>query len=88
MTAVANWFNRMRSRALSILTLGAAVGGFICAPTAAFLIARFGWRIAFVALGVTIWLVCLPLSLVIRHKPEEMGLKPDGDPPDQAPAEL
>ncbi|RJP26857.1 MAG: MFS transporter [Candidatus Abyssobacteria bacterium SURF_5] len=85
MTAIANWFNRKRSRAMSILTLGAAIGGFICAPAAAYLIRFMGWRIAFVVLGLTVWVVALPLSLVIRHKPEEMGLRPDGDPPEEDP---
>jgi MFS family permease len=87
MTAIANWFVRMRSRALSLLAVGAGIGGFIFAPAAAFLIQRIGWRGAFVALGITVWAVAVPLSLVIRHKPEELGLRPDGDPPDETPAE-
>jgi MFS family permease len=39
-----------------------------------------------VVLGVTIWVVVIPLALVVRNSPEEMGLRPDGDPaPDDAP---
>ncbi len=81
MTAIANWFTRMRSRALSLLAVGAGIGGFICAPAATFLISRYGWRISFVIIGVAIWVVVLPLSLVLRKRPEDMGLRPDGDPP-------
>ncbi len=79
MTAIANWFVRMRSRALSLLAVGAGIGGFICAPAATFLISRFGWRISFVIIGVAVWIVVLPLSLILRKRPEDMGLKPDGD---------
>ena len=79
MTTIANWFIRMRSRALSLLAVGAGIGGFVCAPAAALLISRYGWRISFVVIGVVIWIVALPLSQVLRKSPEDMGLKPDGD---------
>jgi MFS family permease len=39
-----------------------------------------GWRSAFVVLGVVIWVVTIPLALVVRNDPAEMGLAPDGDP--------
>ena len=80
MTAIANWFIRMRSRALSLLAVGAGIGGFVCAPAATLLISRYGWRVSFVIIGVAIWVVTLPLSLVLRQRPEDMGLRPDGDP--------
>jgi MFS family permease len=81
MTAIANWFIRMRSRALSLLAVGAAIGGFVCAPAATFLINRYSWRISFVIIGVAIWIIALPLSLIIKRKPEDIGLLPDGGPP-------
>jgi len=85
MTAISNWFVRKTSRALSILAIGAGVGGFICAPAAAFLIKYLGWRLSFVVVGIIIWVIVLPLSLIIRHRPEDMGLRPDGDPPQKNP---
>ncbi len=78
-----NWFKRKLSRAMSLLAVGAGIGGFICAPAAAILLSHVGWRMAFVYIGILIWVVVLPLSLVVRHKPEEMGLRPDNDPPDE-----
>ncbi|MBW1709618.1 MAG: MFS transporter [Deltaproteobacteria bacterium] len=83
MTAISNWFVRKSSRALSVLAIGAGVGGFVCAPAAAFLIKYLGWRLSFVIVGIVIWVVVLPLSLVIKHRPEDMGLRPDGDPPEE-----
>lgn len=78
---LANWFVRRRSRAFSLLAVGAGIGGFICAPTVSELIIHYGWRSTCIAIGITIWVVVLPLSLIIRTKPEDMGLRSDGDPP-------
>ena len=83
-TVIAKWFKRRLSMAMALLAVGAGFGGLICAPASAFLIERFGWRSAFVVLGVVIWVVAIPLALVVRNSPAEMGLAPDGDPlPDQ-----
>jgi len=81
MTALSHWFVRKISRALALLSVGAGVGGFICAPAAALLIIHLGWRYSFVLIGLTIWVVGIPLSLLIRRRPEDMGLLPDGDLP-------
>lgn len=87
-TVIAKWFKRRLSLAMALLAVGAGFGGLICAPASAFLIERFGWRSAFVVLGVVIWIVVLPLSLVVRNSPAEMGLAPDGDPlPEEKPRE-
>ena len=48
---------------------------------AARLISQYGWRISFVIIGVAIWVVVLPLSLILKRRPEDVGLRPDGDPP-------
>jgi MFS family permease len=88
-TVVAKWFKRRLSLAMALLAVGAGLGGLICAPASAFLIAHFGWRSAFVVLGVVIWIVAIPLAFVVRNSPEEMGLRPDGDAPiDETPQEI
>jgi MFS family permease len=86
-TVIAKWFRRRLSRALAVLAVGAGVGGLICAPTAAYMIKHFGWRSAFLAMGITIWVVVVPLALVVKETPEEMGLRPDGDPAEDEPSE-
>jgi len=45
------------------------------------LISAFGWREALLIVGIVQWVVCIPLALVVRHRPQEMGLLPDGEPP-------
>jgi len=84
-TIIANWFVRRLSLALSLLAVGAGLGGLVCAPASAVLIEHFGWRAAFVVTGVVVWVVVLPLTLVIRNSPEEKGLRPDGDAPQPNP---
>lgn len=77
--AVAKWFVKKRGRALSFLIAGNGVGGAALVPVIAWLITQFGWRIATVILGIATLAIPLPLSLIIRSTPEEMGLRPDGD---------
>lgn len=85
-TAVAKWFVRMRGRAIAISTLGNSIGGLVVAPLAAFLIGAVGWRSSWLVLGaVTAAVVLPPTILFMRNRPEDMGLRPDGDPPDAAP---
>jgi len=80
-TVIAKWFRRRLSLAMALLAVGAGFGGLICAPASAYLISHYGWRWAFVVLGVVIWVVAIPLAMVVRNSPEEMGLRPDGDAP-------
>jgi sugar phosphate permease len=76
-----NWFNRRRARALSSLQLGAAVGGLMV-PLLAFCLEMFGWRSTAFASGVIIIVLGLPLAQVIQRRPEDLGLRVDGDAPD------
>lgn len=78
--AVSWWFYRKRGRALSVMTLGPALSG-ITVPILAWLVINFGWRQALDVLGIAILGICLPLCFVIRGRPEQYGLLPDGDPP-------
>jgi MFS family permease len=95
-TAIANWFQKKRSRALSFSFIGPGVSGLL-APVLAFFIIKYGWRDTLFVTGIGLWAVGLPLSLVMRHKPAQYGYLPDGDSPswteqtsrakDQTPAE-
>jgi MFS family permease len=80
-TVIAKWFMRRLSLSLSLMSVGAGLGGLVCAPASAVLINYFGWRMAFVLTGLVIWAVVLPLTLVIRNSPAEKGLQMDGDEP-------
>lgn len=73
------WFIRYRGRAMAIVGLGFAASNAIFPPVARILIDTFGWRPAYQILGVAIWLLIIPITLlIVRNTPEEMGLHPDG----------
>jgi len=84
LTAAAHWFERQRGRAMAVLTAGAGSSG-VMVVVLAVLISAFGWREALLIMGVAQWAVCVPLALVVRHRPQEMGLLPDGEPPQARP---
>jgi sugar phosphate permease len=80
-TVISHWFRRQRGRALGLMTLGGGAGG-LSAIVFAWLISEFGWRDALVIVGVVELIVCVPLALSIRNKPSDLGLEPDGVPPE------
>ena len=75
--ALIHWFEKKRARALASMQVGMAAGG-LCVPLIAWSLATWGWRATAFASGVLIIVICLPVSFVIRRRPEDMGLKMDG----------
>ncbi len=72
-----HWFERKRARALSAMSIGLAFGG-IAVPLVAHSLTSFGWRPTALASGLVAIVVGLPLALVIRNNPRELGEVPDG----------
>ena len=74
------WFIRMRGRASGVLFLSHSVGMIVFPLIASIVIDMHGWRYAWVVLGLIVWAVALlPATLLIAERPEDVGLKPDGD---------
>ena len=82
MAAVANWFIRYRSRAFALWSLGAGASG-ITVILLGLVVNTFGWRVAALLAGLGMFVFIIPLAMVLRHKPEQYGYLPDGDPPGQ-----
>ena len=80
-TTVANWFVALRTKALALTSAGSALGGLLV-PVVIWLIATTDWRTGLIVIGVGFWLVGIPASLVMRRRPEDHGLLPDGRDPD------
>jgi MFS family permease len=79
---VAQWFNTRRGFAMSLMALGFGVSMAVHPPLGQYLIGEFGWRWAWVILGLMTWIILLPpVILLIHNKPEPLGLRPDGDAP-------
>jgi len=74
-----NWFVRRRGLAMSLAFSGVGVGSIILLPWLQHLIGRSGWRVACWAMGILVLVLLAPLNLLLRRRPEDMGLEPDGD---------
>jgi MFS family permease len=77
---VANWFVKKRARALATLMSFSAVGG-LTLPILVGAIDTFGWRDVLFAIGIGFWIIGFPATLVMRRRPEDHGMLPDGDTP-------
>ncbi|MHB1005711.1 MAG: MFS transporter [Chloroflexota bacterium] len=85
-TAVlANWFSRRRGTAIGLASAGIGVGTAVLVPTSQYIIGVAGWRAAYVFLAVLVVVIVPPLTFAFqRHRPEDMGLLPDGGPAGEA----
>jgi sugar phosphate permease len=80
MAAANAWFIRRKATAIGIISTGFGLGG-VLVPLLSLLVLNFGWRQAVIVIGLSYWIVVLPLSLLVRRSPEAVGLRPDGDSP-------
>ncbi|HKU97521.1 MAG TPA: MFS transporter [Vineibacter sp.] len=74
-----NWFVRRRALAISLAFSGAGFGAILILPWIQEIILHQGWRTSCLTLGVLIFVVLLPLNLIVRKRPEDIGAEPDGD---------
>ncbi|MGA2075684.1 MAG: MFS transporter [Terriglobia bacterium] len=82
---VANWFRKMRGRAMGYAYLGLGFGGAVSPLLVHWLIETSGWREAFEVIGVAIVAILFPIGIwVTRSAPRDLGLFPDGARPDPA----
>ena len=84
MATVNQWFIRRKAVALSTLMTAFAGGGAIVVPLLHMGIVFLDWRPTVFIIGLFIAILTLPVAYVIRSKPEDIGLRPDGDPPSGA----
>ncbi len=74
-----NWFVRRRGLAMGLAFSGVGIGSIVLLPWVQGLIAGAGWRTACLAVAVLVLVVLAPLNLLLRRRPEDLGLAPDGD---------
>ncbi len=77
---VSRWFIRLRGRTNGILNLSHSIGMVLFPLIASIVIAQSGWRDAWLVLSVLVFVAALlPVALLISERPEDLGLRPDGD---------
>jgi len=54
------------------------LGTMAMAPFATYLISNLGWRMSYIVIGLVTWLVVIPLSMLLKNDPSQIGTLPDG----------
>ena len=74
------WFTARRGLAVALVSAGIGVGILVIAPLARVLINLWDWRIALLVIGDLAWLIVVPVALVIRERPDDVGAAAMGGP--------
>ena len=74
-----NWFVRRRGLAIGLAFAGVGIGSVTLLPWVQLMIEQTGWRTACTAMGILVLAVLAPINLLLRKRPEDIGLLPDGD---------
>lgn len=79
--AIATWFRRERARALTIVTFLGGFASVVYIPLTTWLVRHYGWRTALLLLAALLaFLTIPPHALLLRRRPADLGLVPDGTP--------
>jgi len=79
---VGEWFARRRGFATALAGLGGSLSVMLFPLMNGWLIGQFGWQTGWLVLAALVWGVLLiPSMFLIRDRPEDLGLLPDGDDP-------
>ena len=76
MTTINQWFVDKKAIAMAIVGTSFTVGGALLIPLLSIATALVGWRIAIFLSGIVIGIIVIPVSLVIRSRPEDLGIQP------------
>lgn len=86
---IGEWFERRRGMATAIAGLGGGLSVMTIPVFNNYMIENHGWETAWIALATGVWVaLVLPGIILIRDRPEDLGLQPDGrdsDEPTEAP---
>ncbi len=77
MVAIVNWFEKRRALAISFLVTGFALGGLLV-PLTSLSLETIGWRTSAFISGLIIIALAFPITQIIKHRPEDIGLTIDG----------
>jgi MFS family permease len=85
---VTNWFKEKQGLAMGIVFAASALGGAVASPLTDWMILQYGWQTSYIITGIFVGVITIPISiLMMRNRPEDMGLHPYGKVLDQAAAD-
>ena len=86
-TLINNWFKKKRSLAMGMFIACSGIGNFIFPPVVTALISSLGWRMTWLVMASIFFIVAVLFGgiLLIRNRPEDIGLSPDGVTHDSQP---
>lgn len=85
-TIAARWFTARRGLVVGILSGGASTGQLIFLPVMANVTAAFGWRTTVLAIAGVLCVVIPLVALIMRDRPQDVGLMPYGETGETKPA--
>ncbi len=92
MTLLNHWFTRHRGTAMGMAMMGMGAGSVVLVPAIAWAVdpdhGRLGWRLTAVIVAGVALAAAFTFPRLIRNRPQDYGLRPDGDLPDTTPATL
>lgn len=68
-SATLGWFDKHRSLAVSLVSIGGGIAPMVITPFASLLIQTYGWRSAMLSIAIGALAVIIPASLLIRRAP-------------------
>jgi len=79
-TVAVHFFRRKRNMALACIGMFRPLSAAVLIQLIAVIALAYDWRVAFQCIGILSLLFTLPMLLIIRRRPEDIGLQPDGEP--------
>ena len=77
-STVARWFVKKRGTMTGIVLSGFSIGTMIIPPLTGRIIAAYDWRIAYIAVGLTVLVFVIVAAQFLRRDPSKKGLSPYG----------
>jgi len=69
--ATVGWFDKHRSLAVSLVSIGGGVAPMVMTPLASVLISDYGWRSAMLIIAIGVMAIVLPTAFLIRNAPAQ-----------------
>ena len=80
-TIAARWFTTGRGLVMGLLTSSTAAGQLLFLPLFASIIANYGWRAMALSIAGIVLFLLLPVGMLMRERPRDVGLSPYGEAP-------